>query len=239
MLRITVWNENLHEKRDEAVRRVHPEGIHTTLAKVLGEDTSFVIRTATLEDPECGLTEEVLQQTDVLFWWGHMGHHLVPDEIAERVHSHVLKGMGLVVLHSGHNSKIFKRVCGTACNLTWHDEARERLFAVNPAHPIAKDIPPHFQLEIEECYGEPFGIPEPNELVFLAWYNTGEVFRAGCCFYRGNGRIFYFQPGHETYRSYEVPEVGKILRNAAHWAAPQYRADTLACPQILALEDVR
>lgn len=239
MLRITIWNENFHEKRDEAVRLLHPGGIHATLAKVLGEDTSFTIRTATLDDPECGLTEEVLQQTDVLFWWGHLKHQMVPDEIVERVHGHVLKGMGLVVLHSGHNSKIFKRVCGTACNLTWHDEARERLFVVNPAHPIAQGIPPHFQLEIEECYGEPFGIPEPNELVFLAWYNTGEVFRAGCCFYRGNGRIFYFQPGHETYRSYEVPEIGKILRNAAHWAAPRYRVDTLACPQILALEDVR
>lgn len=167
-----------------------------------------------------------------------MGHHLVPDEVVDRVHEHVLMGMGLVVLHSGHHSKIFKRICGTTCHLTWHDEARERLFVVNPAHPIAKGIPPHFQLENEECYGEPFGIPEPDELVFLAWYNTGEVFRAGCCFYRGNGKIFYFQPGHETYRSYEVPEVRQILRNAARWAAPQYRVSELTCPQILALEDI-
>lgn len=239
MLRITVWNENLHEKTDELVRQIHPEGIHGTVAALLGEDTDFQIRTATLDDPECGLTEEVLKQTDVLFWWGHMGHHLVPDEVVKRVHEHVLMGMGLVVLHSGHHSKIFKQLCGTTCNLTWHDEARERLFVVNPAHPIAKDIPPHFQLPNEECYGEPFGIPEPDELVFLAWYNTGEVFRAGCCFYRGNGRIFYFQPGHETYRSYEVPEVRQILRNAARWAAPQYRASELICPQILALEDVQ
>lgn len=238
MIRVTVWNENIHEKSIPEMKEIHPHGIHGTVAAILEEDSDFEVRTATLDDPECGLTEEVLEQTDVLFWWGHCGHDKVPDEVVDRVQRHVLCGMGLVVLHSGHHSKIFRRMCGTTCNLTWHDESRERLFVVNPAHPIAKGIPAHFELENEECYGEPFGIPEPDELVFLGWYNTGEVFRSGCCFYRGNGRIFYFQPGHETYKSFYVPEVRQIIRNAAHWASPQHRVKELDCPFVPALENV-
>lgn len=238
MLRITVWNENIHEKEMPEMAALHPAGLHGTVAAILREDTAFTVRTATLDDPDCGLSEEVLRETDVLFWWGHAGHHLVPDEVVERVHSHVLCGMGLVVLHSGHHSKIFRKLCGTPCNLTWHDSARERIFAVNPAHPIAQGIPPHFEILSEECYGEPFSIPEPDELVFLGWYNTGEVFRSGCCFYRGNGRIFYFQPGHETDGAYTVPAVRQVMRNAARWAAPIHRVEALDCPMIPPLEPV-
>ena len=238
MLRITVWNENIHEKEMEEVRKNHPNGLHGTVADALREDPEFVVRTATLDDPDCGLTEEVLNDTDVLFWWGHAGHQLVPDEVAERVHRHVLCGMGLVALHSAHHSKIFRKLMGTPCNLTWHDHARERVFVVNPAHPIAQGIPAHFEIPEEECYGEPFSIPEADETVFLGWYNTGEVFRSGCCFYRGNGRIFYFQPGHETAESIFVPEVRRSSRTAARWAAPVNRVKELTCPFIPALEKI-
>lgn len=236
MLRITVWNENVHEKTDPKVAALYPAGIHGAVAAALGTESDFVIRTATLDDPECGLTEDVLAETDVLFWWGHCAHNKVPDEVVDRVQRHVLMGMGLVVLHSGHHSKIFKRMCGTTCNLGWHEMSRERIFTVNPAHPIAQGIPPHFELPEEECYCEPFGIPEPDELVFLGWYSTGEVFRSGCCFYRGNGRMFYFQPGHETFGSYHRPEVQQVLRNAARWAAPINRVNDLPCPKIEPLE---
>jgi len=162
----------------------------------------------------------------------------VPDSVVERVHNHVLQGMGLVVLHSGHFSKIFRKVCGTPCNLTWHDDSKERLFVVNPGHPIAQGLPPYFEIPNEECYGEPFGIPEPDELVFLGWYNTGEVFRSGCCFHRCNGRIFYFQPGHETDSSFFIPEVQQIYKNAARWCAPVKRVPELTCPFQPPLEKV-
>ncbi len=237
MLRITVWNENLHEKTDELCRALHPNGLHETIASALREDPELTVRTATLDEPECGLTEEVLDQTDVLFWWGHLAHDRVPDEIVERVQRHVLCGMGLVVLHSGHHSKIFRRLMGTTCNLGWHDDARERLFVCSPAHPIARDLPLHFEIPLEECYSEPFGIPQPDETVFLGWFNTGETFRSGCCFYRENGRIFYFQPGHETARSFFVPEIRRIYRNSAHWAAPRRRVAALECPHVPALEE--
>ena len=238
MIRVTVWNENIHEKQMPEVAAAHPNGLHGTIAAALGEDAEFVVRTATLDDPECGLTEEVLKDTDVLFWWGHAGHHLVPDEVVERVYNHVQCGMGMVVLHSGHHSKIFRKLCGTTCNLSWHDDSRERVFVTNPAHPIAKGIPAHFEIPLEECYCEPFWIPEPDELVFLAWYNTGEVFRSGCCFHRGLGKVFYFQPGHETGNSFFVPEVRRIYRNAARWACPDRRDAALDCPWVAPLEQV-
>ncbi len=238
MLRITVWNENVHEKVDPEVAALYPNGIHGAVAAALGTESDFTIRTATLDEPECGLTEDVLESTDVLFWWGHRAHNDVPDEIVDRVQRHVLRGMGLVVLHSGHNSKIFKRLCGTSCSLDWHYGSRERIFAINPAHPIAQNLPPYFELAEEECYAEPFGIPEPDELVFIGWYNTGEVFRSGCCFYRGNGRMFYFQPGHETYGIYYDPNIRQVLRNAARWAAPVVKTAELVCHNTAPLETV-
>jgi trehalose utilization protein len=225
-MRITVWNENIHETRgDEIVRANYPDGIHGAIAAGLRQHfgaESDVIRTATLRDPEHGLTQEVLDATDVLLWWGHVGHAEVSDEVVDRVHRKVIAGMGLLVLHSGHYSKIFKRLLGTSCSLTWREAGeRERLWVCNPGHPIAAGVGDYFELPHEEMYGEPFGVPPPDEQVFISWFEGGEVFRSGCCWIRGNGRIFYFRPGHETYPTYFDTNVRRVLANAVQWARPQ------------------
>lgn len=219
MINVTVWNEYRHEKTDEKVREVYPEGIHGQLKNFLQEE--FTVRTATLDEEEHGLTEEVLNDTDVLLWWGHVAHHEVSEEIVNRVHERVLQGMGLIVLHSGHMSKIFIKLMGTSCDLKWR-EADEtcRIWNVNPSHPITDGIGEYIELEKEEMYGEHFDIPAPDELVFINWYQGGEVFRGGCTYKRGNGKIFYFQPGHETYPSYYHPKVQRVIKNAVKWANP-------------------
>ena len=233
MIRITVWNEFFHEQTEDKVKAIYPEGIHKTIADFLGKDTEFTVRTATLEDPDCGLTDQVLADTDVLFWWGHLKHHAVPDEVAVRVQQAVLKGMGLVVLHSGHHSKPFKLLMGTPCNLTWREEGdMERVWVVAPEHPIAQGIDRYFDLPHEESYGEPFSIPEPDKLVFIGWHEGGEVFRAGCCWRRGYGKVFYFQPGHETFPTFYDSRVQRILCNAARWAEPDCRIAELTCPHV-------
>lgn len=218
-IRITVWNEGRHEKSNPKVQTVYPNGMHNVIAEGLREH-GFTVRTATLEEPEHGLTEAVLDETDVLTWWGHMAHDDVDDEIVERVYKHVQEGMGLIVLHSGHFSKIFKRLMGTTGNLKWREYGeKERIWTVAPAHFIANDLPDYFELPHEEMYGEPFGIPEPDTLVFISWFAGGEVFRSGCCWYRGNGKVFYFRPGHETYPTYYDKNVRQVLANAAQWVA--------------------
>ncbi len=222
-LRVTVWNEFRHEKKDPRVIRVYPDGIHEALARPL-RAAGFAVQTATLDESEHGLTEERLAETDVLLWWGHMAHGEVQDEIVDRVQRRVLEGMGLLVLHSGHFSKIFKKLMGTTCNLTWREKGeRERLWVVAPGHPIAEGIGPYFEVPQAEMYGEFFDIPEPDALVFISWFEGGEVFRSGCCFTRGQGNIFYFRPGHETYAIYEQPEVQRVIQNAVRWAAPTQR----------------
>lgn len=220
-IRVTVWNEFRHEKHNDKVKEVYPQGIHHVIADALGE-AGFTVRTATLDDPEHGLTQDVLDDTDVLFWWGHIAHDEVDDAVVARVQQRVLGGMGLVVLHSGHFSKIFKRLMGSSCDLKWREAGeKERLWIVNPAHPIVAGLPGEFiEIPKAEMYGEHFDIPAPDELVFVSWFTGGEVFRSGCCFYRGRGRIFYFRPGHETYPIYKQAEVRRVLQNAAHWAAP-------------------
>jgi len=224
VINVTIWNEFLHEKQHEEVSRVYPEGIHIALQKGLACD-QFNIRTATLDQPEHGLTEEVLTNTDVLLWWGHMGHDQVEDYIVERVHARVMAGMGLIVLHSGHFSKIFKKLMGTGCDLKWREaNEKERIWVVNPGHRIAEGLPEYITLDHEEMYGEHFDIPTPDELILVSWFQGGEVFRSGCTFYRGQGKVFYFRPGHETFPTYYNEHVLKVIANGIHWAKPTQTA---------------
>jgi trehalose utilization protein len=216
--RVTVWNEYRVENSDEEAREVYPDGIHETIADFL-DDEGFDVRTATIDDPEHGLSEEVLEATDVLTWWGHEAHDEVNDDVVERVYEQVLSGMGLLVLHSGHFSKIFKRLMGTTCDLSWRNDGEtERLWRVEPGHPIAEGVPESIEIPEAEMYGERFDVPAPDTLVFASWFEGGEVFRSGCCYQRGAGRIFYFRPGHETYPIYHQPEIRTVVANAVEWA---------------------
>ncbi|AHD06767.1 ThuA domain-containing protein [Paenibacillus larvae] len=219
MIRVTVWNENVHEKENPKVREVYPDGLHEAIAKGISND-DFVVRTATLDQPEHGLGGDVLDNTDVLIWWGHKAHDQVRDEIVDRVHRRILDGMGLIVLHSGHFSKIFKKLMGTSCDLKWREVGeKERIWVVDPAHPIAAGLDACLELEQEEMYGEHFDIPVPDELVMISWFEGGEVFRSGCTYHRGNGKIFYFRPGHETFPTYHNKQVLQVIRNGIRWTA--------------------
>jgi len=222
-IRVTVWSEFRHEKRNPRVAEIYPNGIHAVIADGL-RGAGFSVQTATLDEPEHGLTEQVLLHTDVLTWWGHMAHGDVSDAIVDRVHQRVLQGMGLIVLHSGHFSKIFKRLMGTSCDLKWREaNERERIWVVAPGHPIAAGLGEYFEIPQEEMYGEHFDIPQPDALVFVSWFQGGEVFRSGCCYDRGQGKIFYFRPGHELHPTYYQAEVQQVIANAVRWAAPVNR----------------
>lgn len=225
MLKITIWNEFLHERQNPVVTRIYPQGIHKTLQQNLlpfFSNGEVEVATATLDEPEHGLSNERLDQTDVLLWWGHLAHAQVNDEIVERVQQRVLNGMGLIVLHSGHASKIFRRLMGTGCMLRWREAGElERLWIVKPGHPITEGLnAEYFEIPAAEMYGEHFDIPEPDELIFISWFQGGEVFRSGCTFHRGKGKIFYFRPGHETYPIFHQREVLQVIANAVRWAKP-------------------
>ena len=221
-LRVTIWNEYVHERQNPAVAQIYPQGLHQVLADMLGQHADFTVRTATLDQPDQGLPPEVLDTTDVLLWWGHAAHDAVEDALVTRVQQRVIAGMGLIVLHSGHYSKVFKRLMGTSCALCWREAGeRERVWKVAPGHPIAQGIGDCIEIEQSEMYGEPFGIPTPDELIFVSWYQGGEVFRSGATWTRGSGRIFYFSPGHEVYPIYHHPDIQRVITNAVRWAQPQ------------------
>jgi len=232
-MRVTVWGENVHERRDPSVAAIYPEGMHEAIAAGLRERLGgeAEVRTATLDEPEQGLGEEVLGATDVLVWWGHVAHGEVADAIVDRVQERVLAGMGLIVLHSGHFSKIFRRLMGTSCTLRWREAGeKERVWNVAPGHPITDGIGEHFEIPHSEMYGERFDIPEPDKLIFLSWFAGGDVFRSGCTFERGAGRIFYFSPGDQEYPVYHHPDVQRVLANAVRWAAPRLREAPAGSP---------
>jgi trehalose utilization protein len=218
--RVLVWNEYRHELRSPEIAGLYPQGIHETIAGSL-RDQGLRAETATLDEPEYGLSVARLDATDVLIWWGHMAHDEVSDQVVDRLQNRILDGMGLIVLHSGHFSKIFKRMMGTSCNLKWREIGeRERLWVIEPGHPIVEGLGDYFEIPEAEMYGERFDVPEPDTLVLISWFQGGEVFRSGCCYYRGRGKIFYFRPGHETYPIYHQPEVQRVIANAVLWASP-------------------
>ena len=224
-LRVTVWNEFRHENMDGEAARIYPDGLHVPIAAFL-EDQGCLVCTATIDQPEHGLTQQVLEETDVLLWWGHLAHDEVDDQVVAQVHQRVLEGMGFIPLHSAHFSKIFRKLMGSSCGLTWRSSGeRERVWVVDCGHPIARGLGPYFEIPNVETYGEPFDIPEPDELVFISWFQGGEVFRSGCCFKRGLGRIFYFRPGDQDYPVYHQREVLQVIGNAVLWAAPRDGVD--------------
>lgn len=220
-IRVTAWNEYRHEKHNDYVKSIYPDGIHGLIKQFLETNDDIEVTLAALDDPDNGLPDEVLNNTDVLIWWGHMAHHEVPDDLVERIRHRVYtKGMGLVVLHSGHHSKVFRNVVGTNGNLSWGRDQKEVVWNLLPSHPIAAGIPDHFTLDIEELYCEPFYVPQPDALVFGSWFEDGFIFRSGLCYLRGAGKVFYFQPGHESCPSYHNRYVQKIITNAVRWAKP-------------------
>ena len=220
-INVTVWNEFYHEQTRESIKKVYPNGIHSVIAEKLGEFNEYNITVLTMDMPEHGLTDEVLNNTDVLIWWGHAKHADVADAIALKVKERVLDGMGFIALHSAHASKPFKMLMGTSCRLKWREnDEKERLWVVDHAHPIVRGIPEYIEIPEEETYGEKFEIPNPDELVFISWFAGGEVFRSGCCFRRGQGKIFYFRPGHEEYPIYYRDDIIRVIKNAIDWANP-------------------
>lgn len=231
MIRVTIYNEFHHERTVSEIREVYPNGIHTALSSALQcEDIS--VDTVVLDNIN-ELTEEKLQNTDVLIWWGHCRHLDVPDAVAVKVQQAVLKGMGAIFLHSAHHSKPFKLLMGTSCNLNWRENGDyELLWVCDPSHPIAEGINRFIKLDHEETYSEPFAIPEPDKLVFIGAFEGGEAFRAGCCYQRQNGKIFYFQPGHEAYPTYKNSDIIRVIKNAVYWANPIYREKELVCPKV-------
>ena len=241
MIRVTVWNEFRHEKSSPKVAAIYPNGMHETIAEFLRKQPDFEVRTATLDEPEHGLTQEVLDNTDVLTWWGHMAHGEVSDEIVNRVYKRLMEGMGLIVLHSGHASKIFHKLMGTDTGkLRWREDGEmARLWVMDLAHPIAQGLEDHFDLPIEETYGEHFDIPKPDDLIFVTWYQDGHVFRGGCTFTRSAGKIFYFHPGHETGNSFFNPNVIRVIKNAIYWAKPIEKKNYRASECVEPLEEVR
>lgn len=220
-INVTIWNEFRHEKTDDKVKALYPDGIHAYLKEALGCD-ELNITLAALDDPDQGLPDDVLNNTDVLVWWAHMHHWEVSDELVKKIKERVFGGMGLILLHSAHYSKVIQEVVGMTGHLTWGDEVKEVVWNVNPTHPIAAGVPTHFVLPKEEIYGEPFQIPEPDEQIFIGWYETGHVFRSGCTWRRGYGKVFYFQPGHESVPTFHNEIVQRIIKNAIFWAAPAH-----------------
>ncbi|MDA1191131.1 MAG: ThuA domain-containing protein [Candidatus Poribacteria bacterium] len=214
-IRALCWSE-----RTEPLS-VYPDGIDGAVADALKE-IGVEVKTAKMDDPEHGLSEEVLAETDVLFWWSHIRNGDLSEDVNARVVKHVLaRGMGFVPIHSALFAKPFQTILGCTGNIGgWdHNQAPENVYVIDQNHPIAEGLGAKFVLPETEMYVEPFDVPPPDELIFISSFSRGEVFRSGMTWYRGRGRIFYFRPGHETYKVLFEEPCRKVFQNAARWGA--------------------
>ncbi len=238
-----VWDEN----KKSVPTEVYPSNIRGAIADALNvsEVVNIVAATACLDDDHQGITADVLRNIDVLIWWGHARHDEVTDETAELVRSAVHNdGLGFLPLHSAHYSKPFKAVLSANGHLKggWRENDNpadtEEITVAAPKHPIAEGIV-GFTIDQEEMYGAPFDVPPYQVVVFQSYFPTGgEYFPSfattvgkgidpafasgsgnGANQGEGAGRVFYFRPGHETFPTYHLPVVQKILRNAVLWLA--------------------
>ncbi|MDD3213874.1 MAG: ThuA domain-containing protein [Eubacteriales bacterium] len=241
MIHVLVWYENIPlPEAVAAEHQVYPKGIHGALGELFSTQPDMEVRTATMQDVDQGLSGENLEWADVMVYFSHKYWLGVSEDRVDAAQQRVLDGMGLVLLHSSHASKLFSRMLGTRTQcLRWregrttsaqraegaaapeNDGEWQRVWLVCPSHPIAEGLTgEYFTIPKDESYGEYFEIPQPEEQVFLTTSEGGEVLRSGCCWRRGSGKIFYFASGHETFPVYYQPEVQRVLVNAVHWAAP-------------------
>lgn len=229
MIRVHIWAEDKPLPGDEEMmRKIYPNGIEGAIADFLSMEPDMTVTTSTMADMHQGFSKEILDRTDVLVLWSHKHWRELTDEAVDLVFNRVLEGMGLIVLHSAHASKIFSRLMGTRTqSLRWREAGeRQRYWIVSPGHPITKGlVGEYFEVPEDETYAEFFEIPQPDEQIFITSTGGGEVFRSGNCWKRGLGKIFYFQAGHETYPVYYQKEVQLIITNAVRWAYLEYNTD--------------
>lgn len=223
-IKVTVWSEGLPEREVHAVKS-YPNDINNAIAAFLRNDPDLEITVRDISMDECGLSQEIIDNTDVLVYWSHLYNNKVPDEVANRIVSAVLqRGMGFMPLHSGLFCKAGSMLlgkCGAGGKYRECGE-RARVWVINRAHPITAGLEDDwFDIEYDEMYGEPFGVPTPDELIFITWFQGGEVLRSGMTWNRGAGKVFYFQPGHEEWPIYtENKYVQKVITNAVKWLKP-------------------
>jgi trehalose utilization protein len=238
-INVTVWNEFWHEQHEPSVQAIYPNGIHAVIAQYLAAQADLDVTTATLDQSEHGLPRDLVERTDVLIWWSHVKHAQVPDALVERLYQRILSGMGVIFLHSSLESKLFMRLMGTSCRMKWREaHEKERLWVLKPGHPIAKGLGEYFELPAEEMYGEYWDIPEPDEIVFMSWFEGGELFRSGITYTRGAGRMFYFRPGHEDYPTYYDQNVLKVIENAVRWVRPPASTPAITTGNVGSLEPI-
>jgi trehalose utilization protein len=225
-IRVTIFCEH-NQDRYEPVKSVYPDGMHAAIAGAYDEESGFRVTIATQDMPEHGLSKEVLNETDVLIWWSHIDNNLLSDAVANEVCKRVVRdGMGFVALHSACYSKPWQRLLGIEYEAgewgrfrTMPKGEKERLWVVTPGHAICEGIGDCIEIPQDEMYGEPMLMPDPDKLLFIAWWEGGDVCRSGTLFERGRGKIFGFTPGHETFPIYYQPEIRQVLRNAARFLA--------------------
>ena len=274
-IQVVVWDE-----QQEKQKRAYPNYLGNHIASHLQKNESLDVLSVNLNDPGQGLSDEVLENCEVMVWWGHVRHTEISLETSKKLIRRVKEGkLNLIFLHSAHwanpfieamnevvrhrvenkyaalgnkveieyayipdsnrftvpplgsivkpsiyerkfpHGNVKVRVDMPSCVFPFYrpDGKPSTLITLKPKHPIAQGIPSSFTIPETEMYDEPFHIPEPDEVIFEERWDAGEWFRSGALWQIGEGKVFYFRPGHELYKVFYEPLPLKIVENAVLW----------------------
>lgn len=217
--KVLVWSEGT------APKNVYPNDINAAIAEGLKPLKGWEVQAVSINDPDQGLPDDLLNSASALIWWGHQRHGDVKDELVAKIKTRVTEeGMGFIATHSAHYSKALKAILGTPCGWSYYtdDGAKLDMVVKAPTHPICKGVK-DFTIPHTERYGDPFQCPTPETVLFDGIYtmkdDKTEHCLQGFTWTIGKGRVMYFQPGHEGYPIYFMPEVQQIFRNGVQWVA--------------------
>jgi trehalose utilization protein len=107
-IRVVIWDE-----RQPAQKSVYPNFLGNHLAEYLrnserGRGARLQVRSVGIDDPEQGLSSDVLDNCDVLVWWGHQRHGEISADTAKGIVRRITSGqLSLIALHSAHWSRPF------------------------------------------------------------------------------------------------------------------------------------
>lgn len=214
-VRVRIWCEGT------APRSVYPDDIDGALADVLGRQAGLVVSRGRLTDLQAGLSDQVLDASDALVWWGHLRHDAVPDDRALAVVKRVREGrLGFVALYAACGSKPFRQMMSMPCEPgSWREDGRPEFVSIKaPDHPIARGIAP-FTISKTDMFSEPFAVPEPETVVFVSSWQKGETLRSGLTWTIGKGRVAYLRTGPDNYPVLFHPSIRQAIANSVRWVS--------------------
>jgi len=204
-VKVVVWDE-----QQPAQKQAYSSFLGNSVAEHLGAQPGISVRSVNINDPGQGLAGGVLDDCQVLIWWGHVRHAEISAETGRSIVERIKDGkLSLVALHSAHWSTPFVEAMNERTRLDvvgkFHSEGNERL-EITFVSPAQRYMVPKADARVT---------PYVSWRKFPDGLAKATVHLPLCCFpaYRGDGkpsRVTLLKPDHPIAqgipKEFEIPQ---------------------------------